>query len=216
MTNSITRRNFLKLGCAAIGGTVLACGGLTFLATREPEIEMAQNTFGGVSSMNNKILVAYASKSGSTIDVAQIIGKGLADKGATVDVMPVKSVKSLDGYRAVVVGSGIRMGGWLPEAVAFVQAHQTKLSQLPTVFFTVHLLNLADDAESLAKREAYTAPVRKIVTPKTEMFFAGRLDFSKLSFFETLISKMLNAKEQDLRDWNKIRVWAESVYPMLG
>jgi menaquinone-dependent protoporphyrinogen oxidase len=147
--------------------------------------------------------------------VAQTIGKGLADKGVSVDVLPVRAVKSLDGYRAVIIGSGIRMGNWLPEAVEFVKANQVKLGQLPVAFFTVHLLNLADDAESKAKRELYTAPVRQLVTPKTEAFFAGRMDFTKLSFFEAFVSKMIKAQEQDLRDWNKIRAWAESVYPTL-
>lgn len=166
--------------------------------------------------MNNKILVAYASKSGSTVDVAQTIGKSLSSKGAPVDVRPIKSVTNLDGYRAVVIGSGVRMGQWLPEAVEFVKKNQPKLSQLPTAFFTVHLLNTGDDEESRKKREAYTEPVRQIVMPKTETFFAGRLNFSKLSLFELLISKAMNAKEQDLRDWNKIRAWAEGLYPTLG
>jgi menaquinone-dependent protoporphyrinogen oxidase len=88
------------------------------------------------------ILVAYASKSGSTIDVAQTIGKGLADKGATVDVLPVKAIKSIDGYRAIVIGSAIRMGQWLPEAVDFIKNHQARLSQISTAFFTVHMLHL--------------------------------------------------------------------------
>jgi menaquinone-dependent protoporphyrinogen oxidase len=166
--------------------------------------------------MSNKILVAYASKSGTTVDVAQTIGKSLSDKGATVDVRPIKAVTNLDGYRAVVIGSGIRMGQWLPEAVEFVKKNRPKLSQLPTAFFTVHMLNTGDDEECRKKREAYTEPVRQIVTPKTEMFFAGRLDFSKLSLPELLLSKAMNAKEQDLRDWNKIRAWAEGLYPMLG
>lgn len=210
----LTRRNFLKLGCSAFGASVLACGGLTFIATREPEIEMKQNSFGG--TMSDKILVAYASKSGSTVDVAQTIGKTLADKGASVDVMPVKSVKSLDGYRAVIVGSGIRMGSWLPEAVEFVKAHQAKLNQLPIAFFTVHLLNLDDSETSRANRALYTEPVRKIVAPKTETFFAGRLEYARLSLFERFISSVMKASEQDLRDWNKIRAWAESVYSILA
>lgn len=192
---------------------MLACAGLSFIATREPEIEMKQDSFGG--TMNNKILVAYATKSGSTVDVAQTIGKTLADKGASVDVMPVKSVKSLDGYRAVVIGSGIRMGNWLPEAVEFVRQNQAKLNQLPTAFFTVHLLNLDDSETSRTNRALYTEPMRKIVAPKTEIFFAGKLEYAKLSLFEKLISRMMKAPEQDLRDWNKIRAWAESVYPML-
>ncbi len=166
--------------------------------------------------MNNKILVAYATKSGSTVDVAQAIGKSLTDKGATVNVHSIKSVTTVDGYGAVIVGSGIRFGQWLPEAVGFVKNNQAKLSQLPIAFFTVHILNIDDSETSRQARQAYTEPVRKILTPKSEVFFAGRIDFSKLSFGEVLLAKAMSVKEQDLRDWNKIRAWAEGIYPMLG
>jgi len=165
--------------------------------------------------MNGKILVAYATKSGTTSEVAQAIGKSLCDKGAAVDVRPVKSVTSLDGYRAVIVGSAIRMGNWLPEALEFVKKNQPLLSQMPTAFFTVHLLHQDDSEESRQTRQTYTAPARQIVTLQVEAFFAGKLEYAKLSIFEKLISNAMKAQEQDLRDWNKIRMWAEGVYPAL-
>ena len=213
--NPITRRRFLALAGAALGGTALACSGLTFWVMREPNIELIQTTCGGGSKMGDKLLVAYATKSGTTSEVAQAIGKSLCDKGAAADVRPVKSVASLDGYRAVIVGSAIRMGGWLPEAIEFVKKNQTQLSQMPIAFFTVHLLHLDDSEESRQTRQTYTAPARQIVTPQVEAFFAGRLEYAKLSLFENLISKAMKAQEQDLRDWNRIRMWAEGVYPAL-
>lgn len=166
--------------------------------------------------MSNRILVAYASKSGTTVDVAQAIGKSLSDKGATVDVKPAKTVTSLEEYHAVVIGSGIRMGQWLPDAIEFVKTHQAKLSQLPLAYFTVHLLHLDDSEESRSIRATYTEPVRKILTPSTEVFFAGRLVYSKLSLVELMLSKAMKAQEQDLRDWEKIHAWAEGLAPTLG
>ena len=166
--------------------------------------------------MSDKILVAYASKSGTTIDVAQAIGKSLSDKGATVDVKPAKAVTSLEGYRAAVIGSGIRMGQWLPDAVEFVRTHQAELSRLPIAYFTVHLLHLDDNEESQTIRAAYTEPVRRILAPRTEVFFAGRLVYSKLSLIELMLSKAMKAQEQDLRDWNKIHAWADGLAPTLG
>ena len=166
--------------------------------------------------MNNGILIAYATKCGSTGEVAQVIAKSLGEKGATVDVRPVKSVTSLDGYQAVVIGSAIRMGKWLPEAVAFVRQHQSRLGQIPTAFFTVHMLNVADDPKSQAAREAYVAPVHQLLTPSAEAFFAGKIELARMNLFDRLISKAMKAADQDLRDWNKIRTWAEGYYPTLG
>jgi menaquinone-dependent protoporphyrinogen oxidase len=161
--------------------------------------------------LGKKILVAYASKSGTTGEIAQAIGKSLSDRGANVSVQSVNSVASLDGYHAVVIGSGIRMGHWLPEAEEFVRKHESQLKQLPIAFFTVHLLHLDDGESSRAQRQAYTQAVRQILTPKTEVFFSGRLEFARLTIFERWISNSMKAQEQDLRDWKKIHAWAEGL-----
>jgi menaquinone-dependent protoporphyrinogen oxidase len=58
--------------------------------------------------MNDKILVTYASRAGSTAGVAEAIGKTLVENGAQVDVLPMKNVKDLTPYRVVVAGSAIR------------------------------------------------------------------------------------------------------------
>jgi menaquinone-dependent protoporphyrinogen oxidase len=74
-----------------------------------------------------KILVTYATCTGSTIRVAETIGSTLSQKGALVDVMPMNKVKDLAVYEAVVAGSAIQDNKWLPEAVFFVQEHRAEL-----------------------------------------------------------------------------------------
>jgi menaquinone-dependent protoporphyrinogen oxidase len=165
---------------------------------------------------HSKVLIAYASKSGATGEVAEALGESLRSQGATVDVRAVKTVTSLDGYGAVVIGSSVRMGKWLSEATEFVTKNQAWLSQMPTALFTLHMLNLDDSAASVAGRRAYTAPVRQLVSPAAEAFFAGRMAYAHLSFFESLMSKAMKAQEQDLRDWAKIRAWAAELRPALG
>jgi menaquinone-dependent protoporphyrinogen oxidase len=208
-----TRRQFLKLAGATLGGAALACGGLTYLGTLTPNPQLIQTNCGGNSKMDNRILIVYASKCGSTGEVAQAIGQSLCDAGATMDVRPVKAVTSIDGYRAV--GSAIRMGQWLPEAVDFLKKHQARLSQMPTALFTVHMLNVDDSPASQSARAAYVAPVHQLVTPLAEAFFAGKIELARMSFFDRLISNAMKAKDEDLRDWNKIRSWAQTIHPQL-
>ena len=50
--------------------------------------------------MSDKILVAYASRTGSTADAAKVIGTTLAESGAQVDVLPIQDVTDLAPYRA--------------------------------------------------------------------------------------------------------------------
>ena len=83
----------------------------------------------------NTILVTYATHASSTFEVAEQIAEVLRTTEASVDVKPVPAVHEVKGYEAVVIGSAIRMGQWLPEAVAFVQAQREPLSHIPTATF---------------------------------------------------------------------------------
>ena len=165
--------------------------------------------------MSKKILVTYATRAGSTAEVAEAIGKTLAAKGVTVDVLPIKKVTDLTSYQAVVIGSAVRFGQWLPEAVKFVELNNTVLGQKSTAFFAVHIMNLGEDEASRKARLAYLAPARKLIMPKAEAFFAGSGNPSKLSFLERTIGRMVKSPEGDLRDWKAINAWAEGLPSLL-
>ena len=76
---------------------------------------------------------------------------------------------------AVVLGSAIRMGNWLPEAVDFVKANQAALNALPTALFTVHMLNTGDDEASRAARAAYLDAVRPLLNGVETAYFEGQV-----------------------------------------
>lgn len=173
------------------------------------------------NAMNNRILIAYASRTGTTAETAEVIRKILEEGGAEVDVLPMQEVNDLYPYRAVIAGSAIRAGRWLPEAVQFVRAHQSTLRHKSFAMFTVCITLAMRNGELYrnAVRE-WTAPVRAIVSPLSEGLFPGMLDFSKLPFnWETLKLRATVAMgvfpRGDHRDWNAVRAWAESLKPML-
>src|SRR2546423_6800108 len=80
----------------------------------------------------NKILVTFATRAGSTYEVAARVAEVLRAGGATVEVKPVTAVHEVKDYDAVVVGSAIRMGHWLPEAVGVFQNKPPTPSRIPT------------------------------------------------------------------------------------
>ena len=171
--------------------------------------------------MNNKILVAYASTTGSTVGVAEAIGKTLAESGAHVDVRPVKQITDLSPYQAVVVGSAIHGQRWLPEATQFVQAHRAELARKPFAAFLVCMtLGLRNGEKYRPFVAEFLAPVRALVKPVSEGHFAGALDISKVPSFSDRLKFRLSVlfgvwSEGDHRDWNAIRAWAESARPLL-
>ena len=161
--------------------------------------------------MSKKTVVAYATKLGSTREVAQTIGDTLSKQGMEVDVKVIQDITSLDGYSTIIIGSAIRMGRWLPEAVDFAKQHQQLLKEAKTAIFSVHILNSDDTPESAKEREAYTKEINDIITPQSEAFFTGKVDPAKLGFKERLLFKMVKSPEGDFRDWDVIRSWANQL-----
>jgi menaquinone-dependent protoporphyrinogen oxidase len=210
----ISRRSFLVL----VGGTIstLSLGSIP-LAGCNPAaaIEFPESKCGRKGKMDKKILVAYASKYGSTGGVADAIGKELCDRGAAVDVCMLKNVGDLNEYRGVVVGSAIYRGKWLSEAVDFVERNRGVLRQVPVAYFLVCITMCKPTEESHQKALAYLDAVLKAVPqvqPVKVGTFAGALDYSNLSLPIKLIMKLKGAPEGDFRNWGAISAWATSLH----
>jgi menaquinone-dependent protoporphyrinogen oxidase len=171
--------------------------------------------------MSQKILVTYASRTGSTIGVAEAIGETLSKGGARVDVLPMQEVKDLSPYSAVVAGSAIQSNQWLPEAMQFIRAHQTELASKPFATFLVCMTLGMRNGESYRPFvSGFLSPVRALVKPVSEGLFAGTLDIRKIPSFGDRLKFRLSVlfgvwSEGDHRDWNAIRDWAGGLHSQL-
>jgi menaquinone-dependent protoporphyrinogen oxidase len=161
--------------------------------------------------MIKKILIAYASKCGSTAEIANTMGTVLLEKGYEVDVFPVNQAKNLDGYDGILAGSAVRVGAWLPEAAEFVKNNQSALHKIPTAIFTVHGLNWENTSVCEALRKNYTSGVKQLISPVDEVFFAGKINYSTMTFLEKMLCKAVKAIEEDRRDWSVINGWAAEI-----
>jgi menaquinone-dependent protoporphyrinogen oxidase len=201
----------------------LSYGGLTLAGEDQPVVELPEMTYGG-QKMGRRILVAYASLAGSTAGVAEAIGKELADGGlySAVDVKPMAEVTDLSPYSAVVAGSAIHGGRWLPEAMQFMQHNREQLQRKPFAGFLVCItLSMRDAGKYRAGLSDWLEPVRSLVKPVSEGYFAGALDFSKLPFNKDTLLMRLPVlfgawKQGDHRDWAAIRAWAADLKPLLS
>ena len=208
-TRGLRRRNFLKAGGTAAGALIVGAGGVWVASG--PRIELPEPSFPGTKATDNRVLVAYASKAGSTAEVAGAIGKRLADTGLAVDVRRARNVRSVDGYAAVIVGSAIRAGQWLSEAVRFVKTHKEALATRKTAFFTLCMTLQQDTPEHRETVAAYLKPVREILEPDTIEFFAGKMDYRRLALAPRLIVKRMKVPEGDFRNWHAIGAWADAL-----
>ena len=172
--------------------------------------------------MANKILVTYASRTGSTRGVAEAIGATLADENTTVEVLPMQQVHDLTPYSAVVAGSAIQGNQWLPEALDFVRDHQSELRLKPFAAFLVCMTLAMRKGENYRFAVANSlAPVRSLVRPVSEGLFAGVLDIRKIPSFSDRAKFRLSVllgvwTEGDHRDWHAIRAWTEALQTVLA
>ncbi len=198
-----------------------------FISTNQYEGVSKMNTHkktarivGSKKKVGQKILVAYASESGTTAEVAEAIGEVLCQEGNTVETKWVKNVNDLNNYDAVIIGSAIQYDRWMPEATEFVTANQNILSKLPVAyFFTCLALSIQNEKAAKKKAMAYSDKLYLLVPqvkPVDVGRFAGVLDYNKLSFFFRLIFKVilsiLGVQEGDYRDWDAIRSWAKGLH----
>ncbi len=207
----VSRREFLKIAGVGLAATAFTCSSLGYAATRQPQVDLPEMNLEKENAMK-KILVTYSTRAGSTAEIAATIGQTLSQRGYSVDVLPVKKQPNPSDYDAVILGSPIRMGSWLPEVIDFIKENRTLLEPMPVAVFTVHMLNSGNDEESRTNRQAYLNAVREWIVPTEEVFFLGKMELAKLSFLDRFISNVMKAKDEDLRDWNTINAFAESVF----
>ena len=158
--------------------------------------------------MNTRsILLAYATRYGSTQEVAEAIAASLRQAGLEVDIQPMQDVKTLDHYDAVVMGAAIYNARWHPDAHHFLSQHQETLGQRPVAIFALGPLSTSS-AAMLRSRRQLDRELDKYpwLKPVALEMFVGKLDPSKLGFFERLMSPA-----SDHRNWDAIRAWANAL-----
>ena len=163
------------------------------------------------------VLVTYASRSGSTTEIAEKIAEVLRSKGENVTIQPVAGVTDLNPYNAVVLGSAVYMGHWMKEAVEFLETHEDALSTRPVWIFSSGPTGPGEPVEQMHGwrfPEAQQAIADRI-KPHDTVLFHGKIDIQDLNFGEKIMIRALGAPTGDFRDWNAITAWAEGIVQVL-
>ncbi len=188
-----------------------------------------------------KILIAYTTNAGTTVQAAQAVSEGLSSDGAQVEVRRLEEVTDLTAAYAVVIGAPMIMG-WHRAATKFVKQQRDALSRVPVAYFfmarsltqtgetQVDGVPLVIDpklpkppkrADRLSYRERYATvgnylrPVLKAaprVKPVSAGFFGGRLDLHRLKLWQKLfVLFIIQAQPGGSINVQFIREWAASL-----
>ena len=159
--------------------------------------------------MSALILVGYATQYGSTKEVTEAIAGTLRESGLQVDLQPVRKVKTVENYSAVVLGAPLIMFHWHRDALNFLSRHRKGLGDKPVAVFALgpthdpHEASEWKDAQEQLEKGLAKFPWLK---PAAIKVFGGKYDPALLRFPLNLMAGKEPAS--DIRDWEAIRAWA--------
>ena len=161
--------------------------------------------------MGDRILVAYATKRGSTREVAEAIAGVLEGEGLPVELCPAEDVEDLDGYAGVVLGGALYMGRLHHDARRFLKRFRERLAALPTAVFAMGPTSVEED-EVRRSREQLDRALAAVpeIDPLFVAIFGGVVDPEKLSF------PFKRMPAFDARDWDDIRTWSTGIALVFG
>jgi menaquinone-dependent protoporphyrinogen oxidase len=185
-----------------------------------------------------RALLAYATRHGSTKEIADAVAEELRSVFADVDVSEARSAPSPAGYDAVVLGGPMIMG-WHKDAKKYLKRNKDRLAAVPFALFVtaasltedgvdaVQGMPIAKDpwlvkkprnADKLSRKERYALPrhyvgdILKLCTParpRSVALFAGSLDLTTMNLLEkAFVLVVIGATPGDGRHVDFVREWA--------
>jgi len=164
----------------------------------------------------SSVLVAYATKYGSTHEVADAIAARVRARGLETEVRAAGEVDSLDGYDAVVFGGALYFFRLIRGGRRFLSRHRTALSKMPVAVFAMGPIE--DTVEQyVGAREHLDKSLKKneSISPVAVTVFGGAFDPTGLRSPDANPATK-NLPPVDLRDWKAIEAWADSLPEVLG
>jgi menaquinone-dependent protoporphyrinogen oxidase len=169
-----------------------------------------------------KVLVAFASKHGSTKGIAEFIGEKLRERGEQADVLEVSQVQNIRDYDAFVIGSAVYMFHWMKEAKEFALKNSAVLFTRPVWLFSSGPTGTkqkdAKDRDLLDPNVSgpkELEELREKIRFRDHRIFFGAFDPKDLDFFSRQFFKSATIREAtpigDFRDWNEIDAWVTSI-----
>ena len=169
-----------------------------------------------------KVLVAYASKHGSTQGIAERIGARLSERGLDADVRPAAQVTDPAPYDAFVVGGAAYMFHWMKDAADLVRRHRSLLASRPAWLFSSGPLGTETvDAAGKDVRQAAEPKeleeLERSIHPRATRVFFGAFDpeAKPIGIVERLMQLAPASAETlpagDFRDWEAIDAFADEI-----
>jgi menaquinone-dependent protoporphyrinogen oxidase len=143
------------------------------------------------------------------MEIAEAIGRALDEAGMAAAVEPIDDVGDLVPYEAVVLGSAVYIGHWLPPARAFAERNAEALQARSTWLFSSG--PIGDPPRPKAEDAVKVDELMAMTGAREHRLFGGRIDKHRLGFGERAVMLAVGGKDGDFRDWDAIATWAGEI-----
>ena len=157
------------------------------------------------------VLVAYATKNGSTGEIAQWIADELRSRGLAAETRPAADVTDVAGYEAVVLGGSLYMAGWHRDARHFAHRFAHELSGRLVWLFSSGPLDTSADEGDIPPGPQIEAAMRAL-DARGHVMFGGRLSEDAHGWLGFVSHRMAEAGHRgDFRNPTRVRAWARGI-----
>lgn len=166
-----------------------------------------------------RVLVTAASRHGSTAEIADVLAAEIGGcpagraAGVQATAVPITARPDPARYDAVVLGSAVYAGRWLPPAHDLAVHAVAALRQRPVWLFSSGPIGQPpfppDEPHDVAT-------LSTLFTPRDCRVFPGRIDVDRLAFPERALVRAMRAPVGDFRDWPAVRAWAGEIAAALA
>jgi menaquinone-dependent protoporphyrinogen oxidase len=158
-----------------------------------------------------KVLVTYATKYGTTREIAEVIAGVLTRAGFDTDVIPVMEVGIIDAYDAIVIGSPLYMGKILVEAREFCEQYKPYLEGKWIAFFVSGIAVCKEENNNKKTMLDAIDAMSEYVKIDEKGTFGGRLSLNILSESDMQLATIAGASEGDFLNMEDVRAWAKEI-----
>lgn len=155
-----------------------------------------------------RLLVTFASRHGSTREIAAALARGLRGSGTSATLAPVESRPDPADYDAVVLGSAVYGRRWLEPAVHYALTMTDALRSRPTWLFSS---GLAGESLRLPEEVPDVRWFGEVLGARGSRIFGGRVERRLLSAAERDTWGKRSGLVGDFRNWPDVRAWSEEI-----
>ncbi|WP_240498095.1 flavodoxin domain-containing protein [Williamsia sp. 1135] len=162
-----------------------------------------------------KVLVATASRHGSTREIGEQLGTALSagllvrEVDAEVEVLDADQIESLADVDALILGSAVYMGRWLKSARSLVDRETERLESIPVWLFSSGPVD--DNGKTDGGKATPEVKIASAAWAQDHHTFGGKLDRAELSWGERLVASAVHATDGDHRSSSEIGEWADEI-----